>query len=63
MTQVLATSVEETGSPDHSDQAGQSLVEYAFILILVAIVCLVLVMALGHQTANLYSNIASGLST
>lgn len=47
----------------HSDESGQSLVEYAFILILVAMVCIVLVAVLGHQTSNLFSNVSSGLAT
>jgi len=42
-------------------QRGQGMVEYAFILVLVAMVVLVSVVVLGKQTSNLYSNIASGL--
>ncbi len=42
-------------------QRGQGMVEYAFILVLVALVVLVSVVVLGKQTSNLYSNIASGL--
>lgn len=45
------------------DERGQGMVEYAFILVLVAMVVLVLVIALGNQTANLYSNVSSGLGT
>jgi Flp pilus assembly pilin Flp len=44
-------------------QRGQGMVEYAFILVLVAIVVLVSVMVLGKTTGNLYSNVSSGLST
>jgi pilus assembly protein Flp/PilA len=43
------------------DERGQGMVEYAFILILVAIVVLVSVMVLGKTTSNLYSNVSSGL--
>jgi pilus assembly protein Flp/PilA len=43
------------------DERGQGMVEYAFILLLVAIVVLVAVALLGHTTSNLYSNISSGL--
>ena len=39
------------------------MVEYAFILVLVAMVVLVSVVVLGKQTSNLYSNISSGLGT
>jgi pilus assembly protein Flp/PilA len=42
-------------------QRGQGMVEYAFILVLVAMVVLVSVVILGKQTSNLYSNISSGL--
>jgi pilus assembly protein Flp/PilA len=40
---------------------GQGMIEYAFILVLVALVVLVSVVALGKQTSNLYSNISTGL--
>ena len=36
--------------------------EYAFILVLVALLLIVIVSVLGHQTSNLYSNISNGLS-
>jgi pilus assembly protein Flp/PilA len=42
-------------------ERGQGMVEYAFILVLVAIVVLVSVMVLGKTTSNLYSNVSSGL--
>jgi Flp pilus assembly pilin Flp len=45
----------------HNRQEGQGLVEYAFILVLIALVCLLIVLVLGRQTTNLFSNISSGL--
>ncbi len=42
-------------------EQGQGMVEYAFILVLVALVVLVSVVVLGKQTGNLYSNISAGL--
>jgi len=42
-------------------ERGQGMVEYAFILVLVAMVVLVSVVVLGKQSSNLYSNISSGL--
>ncbi len=42
-------------------ERGQGMVEYAFILVLVAMVVIVSVVILGKQTGNLYSNISSGL--
>lgn len=47
---------------DHGED-GQGVVEYAIILILVAMVVLLLVMVIGKQTGNLYSNISSGVGT
>jgi pilus assembly protein Flp/PilA len=45
------------------EERGQGMVEYAFILILVAIVVLVALQVLGHTTENLYSNISNGLNS
>jgi Flp pilus assembly pilin Flp len=42
-------------------ERGQGMVEYAFILLLVAIAVLISVTVLGKTTGNLYSNISSGL--
>jgi len=42
-------------------ERGQGMVEYAFIIVLVAIVVIVSVMVLGKTTSNLYSNVSSGL--
>ena len=53
--------VDETEQTTRRGQRGQGMVEYAFILVLVAMVVLVSVVVLGKQTSNLYSNIASGL--
>jgi len=43
-------------------ERGQGMVEYAFILILVAILLILAVQVLGHQTSQLYSNINNGLA-
>lgn len=45
------------------DERGQGMIEYAFILVLVAMVLIVMVTLIGHQTSNMYSNISSGLGT
>ncbi len=42
-------------------ERGQGMVEYALILILLAMAVLVAVQVLGHSTTTLYSNIAGGL--
>jgi Flp pilus assembly pilin Flp len=52
---------EHAPTEDRRGQRGQGMVEYAFILVLVAMVVLVSVVVLGKQTSNLYSNISSGL--
>jgi Flp pilus assembly pilin Flp len=43
-------------------EEGQGLVEYAFILVLIAMAVLLGLQVLGHTTNNLYSNIANGLN-
>ena len=39
-------------------QAGQGYVEYALILILMALVVLVMLSVVGHETKNVFSNIS-----
>jgi pilus assembly protein Flp/PilA len=56
-----AVDVEVETLPARRGERGQGMVEYAFILVLVAMVVLVSVVVLGKQTSNLYSNISSGL--
>jgi pilus assembly protein Flp/PilA len=46
---------------DRCDEAGQGMVEYAFIIALIAIVVVLAVQLLGHTTYNLYSNVSNGL--
>ena len=42
-------------------QRGQGMVEYALILLLIALVVILLVTLLGHQTSNLYSDVQNSL--
>lgn len=44
-------------------EEGQGLVEYALILVLVAIVVIAILTLLGPQIANTFSKITNGLST
>ena len=44
------------------DERGQGLVEYALILVLIAMVVIVVVGIAGHQTANVFSNVSNGLN-
>lgn len=46
---------------DRPDEAGQGMVEYAFIIALIAIVVVLAVQLLGHTTYALYSNVSNGL--
>jgi pilus assembly protein Flp/PilA len=64
-TAVIIDLADEDLAPatTHRSERGQGMVEYAFILVLVAMVVLVSVVVLGKQTSNLYSNISSGLGT
>ncbi len=43
-------------------ERGQGMIEYALILVLVAIVVIAAVTLLGTRTTALYSNISSGLN-
>ena len=47
---------------DGSDESGQGMVEYALILVLIAIVVIVILTTVGHQVNNVFSNISHGLS-
>ena len=42
-------------------EEGQAMVEYALILVLIAVVVLVVLMILGNQVKNTYCNITGGL--
>ena len=47
----------------HRDEKGQGMVEYALILVLIAIVVIVILNTVGHQVNNVFSNISSGLGS
>ena len=42
-------------------EAGQGMVEYSMILMLIALLLIITVAVLGHQTSNIYSNISHSL--
>jgi pilus assembly protein Flp/PilA len=44
------------------DESGQGLVEYAFILVLIALMVIVILIILGNQVANMWNNITPGFS-
>jgi len=41
---------------------GQGMVEYALILMLIAIVVIVILQVVGQQTNNVFSNVSNGLN-
>ena len=43
------------------DEEGQTLVEYALLLALIAIVCIVIIGLLGEEVSNVFCEITSGL--
>jgi pilus assembly protein Flp/PilA len=43
------------------DESGQGMVEYAFILVLIALVVIVTLIILGNQVRTFYSNLAARL--
>jgi pilus assembly protein Flp/PilA len=44
-------------------ERGQGLVEYALILVLVAVVVIAVLLLLGPQIANIFSQVTNGLGT
>ncbi|MDP9325747.1 MAG: Flp family type IVb pilin [Candidatus Dormibacteraeota bacterium] len=44
-------------------QAGQGMVEYGLILVLIAVIVIVSLVILGNQVVNEFSDITSGLGT
>jgi pilus assembly protein Flp/PilA len=43
-------------------EEGQGMIEYALILVLIAIVLIVILTTLGHTVNNVFSNISKGLA-
>jgi pilus assembly protein Flp/PilA len=48
---------------DGPDERGQGMVEWALILVLIAVVVIVILTTVGHRVNNVFSNISHGLST
>ena len=48
------------GLPSRDDDTGASLVEYALLLVFIAVVCVLAVTALGNTVNSSYSSTASG---
>ena len=41
-----------------SDEAGQGMVEYALIIVLIGLIAIVVVILIGNQTKNMWSDIS-----
>jgi Flp pilus assembly pilin Flp len=50
-----------SGTNRPASQRGQSMVEYALILVLIAIVVIIVLITQGAAMSHLYSNIACGM--
>ena len=47
--------------PSNGYQSGQGMVEYALILVLVSIVVIVILLTMGNQIVNVFSNVVAAL--
>lgn len=45
------------------EEAGQGMVEYALILVLISVVVIVILTTIGKKVNNVFSNISSGLGS
>jgi len=51
----------EVGTRSGREQSGQGMVEYALILVLVSIVVIVILLTMGNQIQNVFSNVVAAL--
>jgi pilus assembly protein Flp/PilA len=56
----VVVSLRKVGSTK-GDQRGQGMVEYALILVLVSIVVIVILLTMGNQIQNVFSNVVAAL--
>ena len=61
LRQTTSKLIARIGGRLQGGSAGQGMVEYALILMLVALVIIVIMTVLGGHVSNLYSNIANGI--
>ncbi len=61
LTTLYLRATEAVRSRLASREDGQGMVEYALILVLIAIVVIVILQVVGKQLNNVYSNISNGL--
>ncbi|MGH7609349.1 MAG: Flp family type IVb pilin [Candidatus Dormibacteria bacterium] len=58
----LRNRLEEAVSHRDSEEEGQGMVEYALILVLIAIVVIAILTIVGHKVSTVFSNINNGLA-
>lgn len=51
------------GMASRREQAGQGMVEYALILVLVSVVVIVVLLTMGNQILNVFSNVVAALGS
>lgn len=59
--EFVASQLERVVAQSHEE--GQGMVEYALILVLIALIVIVILTTVGHQVNNVFSNINHGLSS
>ena len=62
-TQVLERGSQRIRTGLAPREEGQGMVEYALILVLIAIVVLLILTTVGKQVKNVFSNISNGLAS
>jgi pilus assembly protein Flp/PilA len=67
ITPAIATMVGWAGNllnlaDRRDDERGQGMVEYALILVMIAIVVIVILQVVGSQVNNVFSNVSNGLA-
>jgi Flp pilus assembly pilin Flp len=62
-TELIRDPETDTTPEPRNGERGQGMIEYAFILILIAITLLIALQVLGNQTTNIYSNIQNAVGT
>lgn len=59
--EFVADQVQRMAARSHEE--GQGMVEYALILVLIALIVIVILTTVGRQVNNVFSNVSHGLST
>ncbi|HEX4579819.1 MAG TPA: Flp family type IVb pilin [Candidatus Dormibacteraeota bacterium] len=63
MLPELSRRIREAITRARSDEEGQGMVEYAMILVFIAVLVILVLAFIGHQVNNVFSNVSTGLGT